>query len=164
MVSEWRRKVCQQKFTETTPLSLSKDFSSTTRETNYKKWKISCLPRIYTDDIFTYNPTFLTITSSGSTAECCGDYLGVYKVAGSHNNCPYYRQVDTLRSKYYKQRHIYKYSSEGWAVGGPGLGRVLLWNNSNTDVVPMTGWGFFDERRAPLSSGRSLASLRQVTI
>ena len=37
----------------------------------------------------------LLVTSAGPSAEYWGSLLGAYEEAGTHNNCPYYKQVDT---------------------------------------------------------------------
>ena len=45
--------------------------------------------------------------------------LGVYKKAGTHNSCPYYKQVDTER-KDGKEGVIYRGKGGSWIMG-PGL-------------------------------------------
>ena len=64
------------------------------------------------------NTDILLVTSLGPTAEYQGDMLGIYKKAGTYNNCPYYKQVDTERTDG-KEHVIYKRMEGGWAMG-PG--------------------------------------------
>ena len=45
-----------------------------------------------------YMDTTLLVTSAGPSAEYRGGKIGVYKEAGIHNNCPYYKQLDTERT------------------------------------------------------------------
>ena len=59
--------------------------------------------------------TTLLLTSSGPSAEYQGFRLGIYKKAGTHNNCPYYKQEDTVRSDG-KEMVIYRRKEGGWAV------------------------------------------------
>ena len=83
--------------------------------------------------------TALLVTSSGPSAEYWGGMLGIYKKAGTHNNCPYYKLVDTERSDGVEQV-IYRLEEIGWAFG-PGLdGSTALENASMTVSVPLTGW------------------------
>ena len=87
----------------------------------------------------THVDTNLLVTSSGPTAEYCGNMLGLYKKAGTHNNCPYYKQMDIEKTDN-KEHVIYRHTELGWAMG-PGLdGFCCLKNASKTESVPLTGW------------------------
>ena len=89
------------------------------------------------------NTDTLLVTSSGPSAEYPGDRLGIYKKAGTHNNCPYYKQEDTVRSDG-KEMVIYRRKEGGWAVGTGLDGPRSLENTSKTESVPLTmdilGW------------------------
>ena len=96
----------------------------------------------------------LLVTSSGPSAEIWGGRLGLYKKEGIHNNCPYYKQVDTGRSDG-KEFVIYKRNEglgHGWAMG-PGLnGITYMENASKTESVPQTGWSCnFDDPHLKVS-------------
>ena len=85
----------------------------------------------------------LLVTSSGPTAEYKGDVLGVYQKAGTHNSCPYYKQLDRVRSDG-KEYVIYRSEKGGWAMG-PGLdGPCGLKNARGTESVPLTDWNCWD--------------------
>ena len=87
-------------------------------------------------------PTKLLVTSSGPSAEFQGSRLGIYKKAGTHKNCPYYKQVDTERSDG-KEEVIYRHKEGGWTIG-PGLdGGYAMKNASKTESVPLTGWTYW---------------------
>ena len=88
-----------------------------------------------------YMDKTILVTSAGPSAEHQGDMLGLYKDAGTHNNCHYYKQVDTERTDR-KEPVIYrsKEGEGGWVIG-PGLdGATRLKNESNTESVPLSGW------------------------
>ena len=89
------------------------------------------------------NKNTLLVTSSGPAAEYWGGMLGVYKKAGTHNNCPYYKQVDFERSDG-KEMVIYRRKEGGWAVRSGLDGPHSLENTSKTESVPLTGWTFWD--------------------
>ena len=66
--------------------------------------------------------TTLLVTSAGPSAEHQGDMLGVYMEAGTHNNSPYYKQVDTTTERKDGEEHvIYRSKARGWVIG-IGLG------------------------------------------
>ena len=89
------------------------------------------------------NTDTLLVTSSGPSAENQGDMLGIYKKAGTHNNCPYYRQEDTEMSDG-EEEVIYRSNEGGWVIG-PGLDGIRhLKNASKTESVPLTGWTCWD--------------------
>ncbi len=86
--------------------------------------------------------TTLLVTSSGPAAEYAGALLGIYKEAGTHNNCPYYKQVDIERTDGQKYV-IYLCKEGGWAMG-PGLDSTInLKNSSKAGSIPLTGWTCF---------------------
>ena len=87
--------------------------------------------------------TTLLVTSAGPSAEHQGPRLGVYKKAGTHNNCPYYKQVDTVRTDG-KEVVIYRNKKGGWAMGTGLDGTTSLENASNIESVPLTGWTCWD--------------------
>ena len=91
-----------------------------------------------------YMDTTLLVTSAGPSAEYRGDMLGVYKEAGTHNNYPYYKQVDTER-KDEEEEVIYRSKAGGWVMG-PGLDGPYagLKHESNTESVPLSGWSCYD--------------------
>ncbi len=85
------------------------------------------------------NTDTLLVTSSGPSAECHGEMLGIYKKAGTHNNCPYYKQMETERSDG-KKEVIYRRKKGGWAIGTGLDDYRTLKNASDTESVPLTGW------------------------
>ena len=86
-----------------------------------------------------YEKTLL-LTSSGDSAEYCG--IGMYKEAGTYNNCHYYKQMDTVRTDG-KEEVIYRREEGGWAMG-LGLGGTRDFENaSKNESVPLTGWTFW---------------------
>ena len=87
--------------------------------------------------------TTLLVTSAGPSAEYGGCWLGVYKEAGTHNNCPYYKQVDTVRTDGMEDV-IYRSKEVGWAMGTGLDGPRGLENASQTESVPLTGWTCWD--------------------
>ena len=158
MVTECRMKVClamlrpstlyfsNNSFNKENKYSLSND--STVEEAKY----ISCLHDInLQSDETSANLSFLLITSSGLSAETLGWQLGIYKEAGTYNNSPFYRQVDTAKSlrsdeieKHLRislEDHLlYKHWSGHWVVRrGRGSDRGL-WSRFRSDSVPLTGW------------------------
>ena len=86
-----------------------------------------------------YMDTILLVTSSGPSAEYQGRSLGIYKEAGKHNNCPYYKQMDTVRTDG-KENVIYRRKEGGWTIGTGLDGGYALKNASMTESVPLTGW------------------------
>ena len=85
--------------------------------------------------------TKILVTSSGLSAEYQGERLGVYKKAGTHNNCPYYKQMDIER-KDGEENVIYSHTDKraGWVIGSGLDGSIGLKNESNTKSVPLSGW------------------------
>ena len=152
MVSECRMKVCLAmlrpstlyfsnnsfKINEENKYSLSK--SSTVEEAKY----ISCLDDIdlHSDEKST-NSSFLLITSSGLSAETHGCQLGIYKEAGTYNNSPFYRQLDSVRSD--RKHLLYQHRSGHWVVvrsrGNHRVSKVGLWSHfRSTDWMVSLCW------------------------
>ena len=130
-------------------------------ETKRTNSEISCVHHNHTDDPLSCSPTFLTITSSGPSADLNGDHLGLYEVRGTHNSSHYYRQVDTVRRDG-GEFFVYRCKNGNWAMG-PGLdGPVSIWNQNKTDIVPLTGWECYhngvhiDDPLLKISSGLPL--------
>ena len=82
----------------------------------------------------------LLITSTGPWSTERHAMLGIYKEAGTKNNCPYYIQMDTERKDGTKCV-IYRSKRDGWFMG-PGLDEPpFLSNASKAESVPLTaGW------------------------
>ena len=93
--------------------------------------------------------TYLFVTSSGPTAEWQGFMLGVYKKGGTHNGCPYYKQLDTERrdgEEHVIYRSKRKEGEKEWTFGRGLDGMFNIKNDvSKTDSVPLTGWTCFVE-------------------
>ena len=120
--------------------SLSND--STAEEAKY----ISCLHDIdLQSDEKSANSSYLLLTSSGLSAETKGGQLGIYKEAGTYNNSPFYRQLDSVRSD--REHLLYRHRSGHWVVvrsrGNHRVSKVGLWSRIRSDSVPLTGWCFY---------------------
>ena len=58
-------------------------------------------------------PKMLLVTSTGAAAEYVGGCMGVFLLAGEHNNRPYYRQKHTLDT----EGASFLYSHDIWYLG-----------------------------------------------
>ena len=158
MVTECRMKVClamlkpstldfsNNSFNKENKYSLSND--STVEEAKY----ISCLHDInLQSDETSTNSSYLLITSSGLSAETHGCQLGIYKEAGTYNNSPFYRQLDSVESLRSDEKEIhlrispedhllYKHRSGHWVVRRFRGSDRGLWSRFRSDSVPLTGW------------------------
>merc|ERR1712038_1778086 len=84
------------------------------------------------------------VRSTGAAAEHQGDCMGVFLLAGEHNNRPYYRQKHTLNTQ--GARFLYSHENGNWYVGktlGASSGRGLK-NTTQTASVPTSGWQYGD--------------------
>ena len=76
---------------------------------------ITC-DKFITCDVYKYFNQFipmLLVTSTGAAAEEQGDCMGVFLLAGEHNNRPYYRQKHTLDTEGAR----FLYSHDIWYLG-----------------------------------------------
>ena len=88
--------------------------------------------------------TFVVLTSTGPSAEWCGDRLGVFEYLQQHNNCPAYRQRHTVANT--QPQYLYKSDVGAWCVGsvlGESSSLGLL-NRTKSDTVPSTNWLYYD--------------------
>ena len=160
MVTECRMKVCLAMLRPSTRYFSNNSFKIN-KENKYSLSKISTVEEAkyisslrdidLKSDETSANLSFLLITSSGLSAETLGWQLGIYKEAGTYNNSPFYRQVDTAKSlrsdeieKHLRislEDHLlYKHWSGHWVVRrGRGSDRGL-WSRFRSDSVPLTGW------------------------
>ena len=84
--------------------------------------------------------TTLLVTSIGPWSTDRHGMLGVYKEAGTKNNCPYYQQMDTER-KDGAEYVIYRSKRGGWLMGNGLDEPPFLFNASKAKTVPLiAGW------------------------
>ena len=90
-------------------------------------------------------PKMVLVTSTGAAAEYKGYCMGVFLLAGEHNNRPYYRQKHTLDT----QGALFLYSHDNgiWYVSDT-LGKAggSLKNTTKTASVPTSGWQYIGGR------------------
>ena len=83
----------------------------------------------------------LLVTSTGAAAEEQGDCMGVFLLAGEHNNRPYYRQKHTLDTQ--GAKFLYSHDNGDWVVSDIlGEDDGYLKNTSQTASVPTSGWQY----------------------
>ena len=154
MVTECRMKVCLAMLRPSTlyfsnnSLKINKEnkFSLSNVSRIEEAKYVSCLHNIdLQSDEKSANSSYLLLTSSGLSAETKGGQLGIYKEAGTYNNSPFYRQLDSVRSD--RKHLLYQHRSGHWVVvrsrGNHRDSRVGLWSRLRSDSVPLTGWCFY---------------------
>merc|ERR1712038_1904318 len=83
----------------------------------------------------------LLVTSTGAAAEYKGHCMGVFLLAGEHNNRPYYRQKHTLDTG--GAMFLYSQENGNWYVSSTlGEADGYLKNTSQTASVPTSGWQY----------------------
>merc|ERR1712038_1611069 len=109
---------------------------------------ISNIPRgdIYNTDMDTCQDGYeemVLVTSTGAAAEYQGGSMGVFLLAGEHNNRPYYRQKHTVDTE--GALFLYSHENGTWYVsttlGKAGGG---LKNTTQSASVPTSGWQYGD--------------------
>merc|ERR1712241_223307 len=81
------------------------------------------------------------VTSTGAAAEYWGSCMGVFLLAGEHNNRPYYRQKHTVDTQ--GARFLYSQENGIWYVNDIlGEDNGYLKNTSQTASVPTSGWQY----------------------
>ena len=87
----------------------------------------------------------LLVTSTGAAAEYAGDSMGVFLLAGEHNNRPYYRQKHTVDTE--GAWFLYCYENGNWYVSDIlGENAGSLKNTTKTASVPTSGWQYIGGR------------------
>ena len=103
----------------------------------------------------------LLLTTTGDAAEYCSDCMGLFLLAGEHNNRPYYKQnhtVDTEGAKF-----LYSSASGKWLVSDTlGGAEWRLKNTARTASVPTSGWKYW-ENYDPAMTAAPLSDLSSAT-
>ena len=102
-------------------------------------------PTVPSQEIYTlyfislHQDNYILVTSAGPSAEHHGDRLGLFREEGTHNNSPYFRQLNYLRRDK-KNIFFYRCTDRGWRIGLGLDGAIGLKNQNSTASIPRSGW------------------------